>query len=83
MDFTCRQANRLKIQQAAANNVIEDWKKTNKSERAFLQTALNQHKASKAKEAEDRHKEHLERRMNAILHLKENISASKVYWRCQ
>lgn len=49
-----------------------------KEERAFLQSTLNQHKAAKAKESEERHKEHTERRMKAIINLKDNIASSEV-----
>lgn len=73
-----REANELREQQAAASSVIEECKKASKEERAFLQAALNEHRAAKAKEAEDRQRLHLEKRMRAILQLKDSIASSEV-----
>lgn len=58
---------------------VEEAKKASRDERTFMQTALTQHKAAKAKQAEERRKQkHLEKRMKAILKLKENIASSEV-----
>ena len=58
---------------------VEEAKKASRDERVFMQTALCQHKAAKAKQAEERKKQkHLEERMKAILKLKDNIASSEV-----
>lgn len=66
----------LKERQAAVNSAIEEWRKVNKEERSFLQTALTQHKATRASQV--KHKQHLEKRLKAILSLKGNIATSEV-----
>ena len=69
----------LQEQQAAANTAVEEYKKAGQVERTFLQAALSQHKAARAREvAEEKHKQHLEKRMKAILSLKNNIASSEV-----
>ena len=58
---------------------MEEYRKAGKKERSFLQAALSQHKAARAKEvAEEKHKQHLEKRMKAILSLKNSIANSEV-----
>lgn len=74
----CRQSNILQ-EQAAANLAVEEGKKASRDERMFMQTALSQHKAARAKQAEERKKQkQLEKRMKAILKLKDNITSSVV-----
>lgn len=71
--------NQLLAEQAAANSAVEEGKKVNKEDRVFLQTALSLHRATKKKEAQDRQKQkHLEKRMKAILKLKDDITNSEV-----
>ena len=71
--------SKIQQEQAAANSAVEEGKKVNKEERSFLQTALSQHRAEKTKEAQERQKKkHLEKRMKAILSLKDNITRSEV-----
>jgi seryl-tRNA synthetase len=75
----CRQCDLLQ-EQAAANQAVEDGKKANRDEKMFMQTALSHHKAAKAKQEEERKKQkHSEKRIKAILSLKDNITSSEVW----
>ncbi len=67
----------MEEQQDAAKVAMDEIKEDNKQKSIFMQVALSQYKAERSR-AEEEHRSHLEKRMKAILTLKDNIADSEV-----